>query len=339
MLFYQPTLILGFVLLLLLHPRRSADRWIMVGFVSGLGWWTSPQILFFAIPAFATCGLPCTKLRNLIRITAGFCVGAAPWIATNLATQLASIRSQPPRSGSFVDHLTTQLSTGWPMAFGLRLPFDEKWIFDSAPLLFIAIATLFLAAALITYRTHRRAIAGALGIIPVFIVLQALAPTGSHVGTGRYYIFIVPSIAIVMIAASSARTGLATISRGVIVVMMLTLSFTGTLLSRDRRMEPTGVEMIAAELVDQELFHIRADYWSSYLLAWYEPDLVVTANHTDRQPLWTAAVDDASEVAEVFWLGVDYERKRFDKFMAGNPSVISSEMIDDWAIVVVNQRP
>jgi len=97
--------------------------------------------------------------------------------------------------------------------------------------------------------------------------------------------------------------------------------------------------MIAAELVDQELFHIRADYWSSYLLAWYEPDLVVTANHTDRQPLWTAAVDDASEIAEVFWLGVDYERKRFDKFMAGNPSVISSEMIDDWAIVVVNQRP
>jgi hypothetical protein len=339
MLFYQPTLILGFMLLVLLHPKRRADRWFISGIVTGVGWWTSPQILFFAIPAFATCGLPCTKLRNLIRITAGFCVGAAPWIATNLATQLASIRSQPPRSGSFVDHLTTQLSTGWPMAFGLRLPFDEKWIFDSAPLLFIAIATLFLAAALITYRTHRRAIAGALGVIPVFIVLQALAPTGSHVGTGRYYIFVVPSIAIVMIAASSARTGLATISRGVIVVMMLTLSFTGTLLSRDRRMEPTGVEMIAAELVDQELLHIRADYWSSYLLAWYEPDLVVTANHTDRQPLWTAAVDDASEVAEVFWLGVDYERKRFDKFMAGNPSVISSEMIDDWAIVVVNQRP
>ena len=339
MLFYQPTLILGFALLLLLHPRRSADRWIMVGFVSGLGWWTSPQILFFAIPAFATCGLPCTKLRNLIRITAGFCVGAAPWIATNLATQLASIRSQPPRSGSFIDHLTTQLSTGWPMAFGLRLPFDEKWIFDSAPLLFIAIATLFLAAALITYRTHRRAIAGALGVIPVFIVLQALAPTGSHVGTGRYYIFVVPSIAIIVVSATSARTRLGMVSRGAVLVTMLTLSIAGTWLSRDRRMEPTGVQAIAAELVNRELLHVRADYWSAYLLAWYEPDLVVATNHTDRQLSWTAAVDDASEVAEVFWLGVDYEQQRLDEFMAGNPSVVSSEMIDDWAIVVVSQRP
>ncbi|MGA1437795.1 MAG: hypothetical protein ACO35F_09975, partial [Ilumatobacteraceae bacterium] len=201
MLFYQPTLILGFVLLLLLHPRRSTKRWIVVGFVSGLGWWTSPQILFFAIPAFAVCGLSCTKLSNLVRTTAGFCVGAAPWIATNLATQLASIRSQPPRSGSFVDHFTTQLSTGWPMAFGLRLPFDEKWIFDFAPLLFTVFAVLFLTAALIAFRTHRRAIAGALGVIPVFIVLQALAPTGSHVGTGRYYIFVVPTIAIILTTA------------------------------------------------------------------------------------------------------------------------------------------
>ena len=308
-------------------------------FRSGIGWWTSPQILFFAIPAFATCGLPCAKLRNLVRITTGFCIGAAPWIATNIATKLASIRSQPPRSGSFVDYLSTQLSTGWPMAFGLRLPFDEMWMFDSAPLLFMVIATLFLTAALLVYRTHRRAIAGALGVIPVFILLQALAPTGSHVGTGRYYIFIVPSIAIVVVAASSARTRLGMVSRGAIVVMMLTLSVAGTWLSRDRRMEPTGVQAMAAELVNRELLHVRADYWSAYVLAWYEPDLVVAPNHTDRRPSWTAAVDGASEVAEVFWLGVDYEQQRFDEFMAGSPLVVSSEMVDDWAIVVVNQRP
>jgi len=129
------------------------------------------------------------------------------------------------------------------------------------------------------------------------------------------------------------------VSRGAIVIMMLTLSVAGTWLSRDRRMEPTGVQAIAAELVERELLHVRADYWSAYLLAWYEPDLVVATNHTDRQPSWAAAVDGAPAVTEVFWLGVDYEQQRFDDFMAGNPSVVSSEMIDDWAIVVVDQRP
>ena len=337
MLFYQPTLILGFVLLLLLHPRRSADRWIMVGFVSGLGWWTSSQILFFAIPAFATCGLSCTKLRNLVRISAGFCIGAAPWIATNYATRLASRGSQSPRPSALIDHLSTQFSVGWPMAFGLRLPFSERWIFESASWLSVLATALFVSATVIAYRSHRRAIAGIIGVIPVFVLLQGLAPNGWYVGTGRYYIFVVPTIAIILTTATAGRSGAATFIRATVVAAMLALSSVGTVLSRDHRMQPTGVETIAAELVDRGLLHVRADYWSAYLFAWYQPELIVTATYFDREPSWAAEVAAAPEIAEVFWLAA--EQQRFDEFMAGNPSVVSSEMIDDWAIVVVSQRP
>ena len=338
MLFYQPTLIIGFCVLLLLRPGRPTNNLPLVGLLLGVGWWTSPQILFFAVPALFSARATVLRQRGIAKLIAAFCIGATPWLVTNIATRLASLRSQPPRSGSLLDHFSTQLSTGWPMAFGLRLPFDEQWIWEPLRLLSIAVIALFAAATVAAWRTHGAAISAAIGIIPTFAILQAFAPTGSHVGSGRYYVFVVPSIAIVVIAATSGRSARKAGLRAFVVTAMLSLSMLGTLLTKDRRMEPTGVADIAAQLVDAGHTHIRADYWSAYLIAWYQPDLVVAATHTDRRPEWAQEVSAAPKVAEVFWLGIDYERQRFDELMSSEALIVSSEISNEWAIVVVEQQ-
>ncbi len=338
MLFYQPTLIIGLCLLLLLRPGRATYNWPLVGLLLGLGWWTSPQVLFFAVPALVGTRLRVIQGRALLKLVAGFCVGAAPWIATNLATRFASIREQPPRSGSLVDHLGSQFSTGWPMTFGLRVPFTEEWIWEPFRLLSYPIIAVFSAAAVVAYRTHRMAVAAAIGVIPTFVIMQVVAPTGSFVGTGRYYVFVVPSIAIVIIAATTGLSFRMASLRTFTVATMLALSFVGTLSSKDQRMEPTGVSDVAATLVSEGHTHIRADYWSAYLIAWYEPDLVVAASHTDRRPEWAQQVSAAPQVTEVFWLGIDYERQRFEELLASDAQILSNSQWEDWAIVVVEQQ-
>lgn len=338
MLFYQSTLIIGFSVLLLLRPGRTSYNFPLIGLFLGLGWWTSPQVLFFAIPALLGARTVIVRGRGILQLGAGFCLGAAPWIATNFATGFASIRSQPPRSGSLIDNLSSQISTGWPMTFGLRTPFNEEWIWEPLRLLSFPLIALFVLAVVIAYRAHRVSIAGAIGVIPTFIIMQALAPTGSFVGTGRYYVFVIPSIAIVIVAATSGHSSEKTGARAFAVTAMLALSLLGTTSSRDQRMEPTGVSGLAAALVSQGHTHIRADYWSAYLIAWYEPDLVVAANHTDRRPDWAQQVSAAPKVAEVFWLGIDYEQQRFDELLASDAQILSSSKWNDWAIVVVVQQ-
>ena len=224
------------------------------------------------------------------------------------------------------------------MTFGLRTPFNEEWIWEPLRLLSFPLITLFVLAVVIAYRAHRVSIAGAIGVIPTFIIMQALAPSGSFVGTGRYYVFVIPSIAIVIVAATSGHSSEKTGARAFTVTAMLALSLLGTTSSRDQRMEPTGVSGLAAELVSQGHTHIRADYWSAYLIAWYEPDLVVAANHTDRRPDWAQQVSAAPKVAEVFWLGIDYEQQRFDELLASDAQILSSSKWNDWAIVVVDQQ-
>lgn len=338
MLFYQSTLIIGFSLLLLLRPGRASYNFPLIGLCLGLGWWTSPQVLFFAIPALLGARTVIVRGRATLQLGAGFCIGAAPWIATNFATGFASIRSQPPRSGTLIDNLSSQFSTGWPMTFGLRIPFNEEWIWEPLRLLSFPSVALFVVAVAIAYRAHRASIAGAIGVIPTFIIMQALAPTGSFVGTGRHYVFVIPSIAIVIVAATSGHSFEKTVARAFTVTAMLALSLLGTMSSRDQRMEPTGVSGLAAALVSQGHTHIRADYWSAYLIAWYEPDLVVAANHTDRHPDWAQQVSAAPKVAEVFWLGIDYEQQRFDELLASDAQILSSSKWNDWAIVVVDQQ-
>jgi hypothetical protein len=224
------------------------------------------------------------------------------------------------------------------MTFGLRIPFTEEWLWEPLRLLSYPVIVLFTAAAVVAYRAHRTAIAAVIGVVPTFIIMQAVAPTGSFVGTGRYYVFVVPSIAIVITAATAGHSTRMASLRTFTVATMLALSFVGTLASKDQRMEPTGVDDLAAALVSEGHSHIRADYWSAYLIAWYEPDLVVAASHTDRRPEWAAEVSAAPQVTEVFWLGIDYEQQRFEELLTSDARILSNSQWEDWAIVVVEQQ-
>jgi hypothetical protein len=330
MLFYQPALIAGLAIIDLAHPARTSHRWMLIGLVAGVGWWTSPQVLFIALPACAALISIRPSRQEWTRLIAGGVIGAAPWLLVNLTTRRGSFRAGPPATGSIFERLQRQVEIGWPMSFGLRTPFHESWIIAGGPLLGLAVGGALAASIVVTVR--RFGWNAAIVLTPVvFVPLQMLAPTGSYVGSGRYYVFVIPAIAVAIVAALDRVSPFILVT---IASVMVALSVAGTEEIRNWRMEPTGVESVAHRLADEGHRAVIADYWSAYLLAWYEPDLVVMPTYTDRQPLWSAEVMGATTVANVVWTGDPNDAARLGDLLAADPPPSAVEQWGDWTIVV-----
>ena len=333
MLFYQPAMIAGLLIIDLAHPARTSHRWMLIGLVAGIGWWTSPQVLFIALPACAALMSIRPTRQQWMRLMAGSIVGAAPWLFVNLTTRLASLREGPPASGTIAERLQQQVEIGWPMSLGLRTPFHESWIITGGPLIALAIGGALAAAIVVTMR--RYGWNAAIVLTPVvFVPLQVLAPTGGYIGSGRYYVFIIPSIAVAIVAALNRVSPFFVAA---VASVMVALSVVGTEEIRNWRMEPTGVETVAHRLADEGHRAVIADYWSAYLLAWYEPDLVVMPTYTERQPLWSAEVMEATTVTNVVWTGDPNDAARLGDLLAADPPPSTVEQWGDWTIVVSAQ--
>ena len=99
--------------------------------MAGVGWWASPEIVYFLVPvvgllawAVATHRCPLTAGRAA---AAAFAVGvgALPWIVDNVRTgwasfHIAGVGSVP--HGSYADRLHVVAVDVLPMEIGLRAP-------------------------------------------------------------------------------------------------------------------------------------------------------------------------------------------------------------------------
>lgn len=311
MLFYNPTMLFGLGALLLADQLRDehrtrTDRLIrlaLLGLLLGLGWWTSTQILYFAVPAvYALVRHRLVRtIEDGVALAAAAVVGALPWLIDNLGNRGRSLTDGPPRDGGIVDHLVAQIERGWPMIVGTRRPFDERWLLPGPSWLLIglvAAALAAIAAAFVRVPSLRSPLAG---VLPAFAVLQLLAPTGSFVGNGRYYTFLVPPLAYAIVAAlSRVRHAHVAIAALVAVGAVTT---TATLSSmRDVQFGPEDPDDLIEALDDRGIDHLYTNYWVGYPLAWADDELVVSPNFADRRPDWSAEVRAAPRVAYVFWL-------------------------------------
>jgi hypothetical protein len=347
MLFYQPAILLGLGALLL--AERLADRvgqpdhwtWAALGLLLGLGWWTSTQILFFAVPAvyWVIARRAVTSWRPLLLATGGAVLGALPWIVANLTSRGRSLRELPEGDGSYLDHLVAQVERGWPMTFGLRRPFDESWLGGALTPLLVIAAIGAAVAVTVTFVRHAHLRSPLAGVLLAFPLLHALAPTGSFVGNGRYYVFVVPALAYAVVAALSTwRWSVAATIAVLPVVTIVTLS---TLLDlRTVQLGPTGLDAVADALAERDVEHVEADYWIAYPLAWADHDLRVAPTNTDRRPAWSAEVVAADVVAHVFWMPYDVDARRYaDTIEALRSSGDTEELVvGDHRVVIVGRE-
>ena len=316
MLFYQPSMIAGLGAIIAAEQitedqpsgRGRTVRWAILGLLIGVGWWTSTQIVFFAAPAIGWIAWKraVSGWRNPLVGLVAAVVGAAPWLADNLRTRGSSLRDLPGGTGGYVDHLVAQWERGWPMAFGLRRPFDERWILAGHGWLLAAIAVAVSAGVVCAFVIAPRIRSPLVGVVLVFPLVHALAPSSDYVGTGRYYVYLVPSIAYAVVAAlTCVRWSRAWIGATLVLVAMST---TATLYGiRDVRPGLESTDALAAALHERGIERVYSNYWTSYRLVWDDESFIASPDIFDRRPDWSAAVRAAGDddVAYVFDLTAD----------------------------------
>jgi hypothetical protein len=206
---------LGLLLLALrvLDGHRAPVEFAALGLVAGIGWWSSPEVIYFGLPAalllvWSVIGDTDPGRarrwvgRSAIVVVAGI-VGALPWLWANAHSHLQSLRSSsfnlPPGSPGYVGRIHLFLDHSVPMLFNLRAEGSGAWLWSrSVSLAVLTVLCLILAAALclcLLRDLKGRVIAVA---VLAFPFLLALSPASWYWGDGRYVDFIGPLLAMTL---------------------------------------------------------------------------------------------------------------------------------------------
>ncbi len=276
--FYGPTLVLGLTLVLLalrLVERPYHRDVFLAGLAGGLGWWASPQIVYFAFPAAVWMLVRRPELVRMawLAVCAAL-VGAIPWLYVNVGNGFPSLH--PPVQAvqtTYGERLRLFFRTGLPVALGLRKMGSTRWLVPwIGPAVYVAVlAALAVAgvACAAAFVRHRRLDGRGLLLFAcvVYPFVFALSPFAFYVLDGRYLFFIVPFLA--LLAASALADRWRQLA-AVVVVAALSAGGLASLLAQPE-LDPIGAIAYAhplgpllSAMDDRGVDFVFADYWTAY---------------------------------------------------------------------------
>ena len=175
--FYWACLILGLAFLLAvlrLVDRPDAVRdWILLGFLGGVGWWTSPQILYFVVPGLIWLVFKLRREQLQLAVPFGFAVlGSLPWFIWNMRNDWAAfVPASHQFDKGYIGNIKVLFRHGLPVALGLNV--IERWLVPVVfPIIYIVIvvggtiALVRAQAETVVSRALRRRLPAAVGSVP-----------------------------------------------------------------------------------------------------------------------------------------------------------------------------
>ena len=207
------------VALRILDGSRRTTDFVLLGLLTGVGWWSSPEIVYYLIPSGlmvigavvisagprGTVWIP----RALLSLAAG-AVGSLPWWWANATSGFASLNTSQFASGhrtvSFGGHLSNFFRLAFPTELGLRTPNALAWVVgawgSTATGAVHAAATAAVIAAVVLCLTRPgRSMAIGAGVL-CFPFVYALSPATSVFANGRYAVFLPPLLAMAVVTGA-----------------------------------------------------------------------------------------------------------------------------------------
>jgi uncharacterized membrane protein len=302
--FYWACMILG--LAFLLAVLRLADRpgrhldWIALGVLGGLGWWTSPQILYFAVPGLLWLAFRLRRDMWRIAIAIPFAVvGSLPWLVWNARHHWAAL---VPTSHQFDDGYVGNIKVffrhGLPVALGLNAA--EHWL---VPVVFPIVYVAIMVLGTITVAVRRSKPWLLILVVIAFPLLWGAFPVSGVIGEGRYVLFILP--AVVLLLAYAARSPVVQV---VLLVAAFSVSVDGVHRIRccTQPLAPdVAMPHHTGPLIDAlEAHHVtrfEGNYWIVYRVAFETNERIVGApSTTSRWPPYDRAVAADADPPAVF---------------------------------------
>ena len=325
---------LGLVLvaLRLLDGQTGVADFVLLGLLAGVGWWSSPEIVYYVVPAMALLGAAVMRSRRDAKWRAGALItlgaaimGSFPWLWSNVNSGLASLKTGPNAShGGFANHLTLFVHYTLPMLAGLRTADSGRWILNSpstrvfARILFAVVLAVVAALLLLCLRRGGRALAVVAGVL-LFPILYAFSPYTWYWQDGRYASYLVPLLALAISVGSCQAVWLlkgppvaeSLVMSGVVIVALV-LGVVG--LRQVVHVESTSFVSRWGNPDSSTLVAIRkleaggvrtgyADYWVAYKLDFLSRgrlDISTGAHDTNRSASITRAVAQSASPAWLF---------------------------------------
>ena len=213
------TLVCGLTMLLLalrvLDGHRRLIEFAGLGLAAGIGWWSSPEAAYYALPTViivvsACIGTPRPRWRSWLPAAtvavSALLVGASPWIWANLRSGFASLNITPRRGGPSHPGVAGRLGIFFrdqlPMSVGLRRAFGGGWLITAggtwlqrAALVVVCVA-IVVALLLCLARGGRTRYLGV--AIVAFPFLFVLSPAAWNWQDGRYDSYLAPLLAMTL---------------------------------------------------------------------------------------------------------------------------------------------
>jgi len=265
--FYWACMILGLsfllaVLRLVQRPERWKD-WALLGLLGGVGWWTSPQILYFVVPGLIWLAIKVPRRKVQLAIPVAFAVlGSLPWLAWNIRNGWAAlIPASHQFDKGYIGNINVLFRHGLPVALGLNIV--ERW---SVPVVFPIIYVVIVVVGAIAVAVRRSKPWLLILVAVTFPLLWGAFPVSGVVGEGRYVMFLLPAVILLLVYA--ARHPVAQV---LLLVAALAVSVDGV--HRIRCCTSPGAPDVAmprytGSLIDAlEAHHVKhfdADYWIAY---------------------------------------------------------------------------
>ena len=305
MLFYQPTLLVGLLVLLLalqFAERPRLGMAALIGFLTGLGLWMSTNIAYFAIPAGLAMVVGGRRhlVRTLPAVATGL-VGAFPLLAYNLRHDWVSVRILDGyRQGTFGEHLEVYVTKGMPLLVAGASPsgYDLVWQRAGLVIVVVVVASLVTGAALALarFRPGQAPPVDAVGLLLTPLVF-AVNPLSGTILIPRYTYL---PLAFVALAAGRlvASRRAALVALAAVVVLAGATALRPFVAGQVR----SSTEPVERALERRDIRHIYADYWVAYRLTFESEQRIVATpfNGSSRKPDWDAAVAAAPAPPYVF---------------------------------------
>ena len=295
--------------------------WVLLGLAMGIGWWATPETLYFTLPAAVVVALSLRAHRGV-----GSGHGSLPWrSASSLVRSLgswpacrvgvAAFGTKTPSPVSYSGRLSTFFTHVLPMLLGLRIEGAGQW--EVSPMLGGLLVVLLLAglvAAMITVAVRVPDAWVLVASLVIFPFLYAAFPTSWFWNDGRYGIALAPIVSLVGIGAiwqlprSESRVGSVWQSSPLPSSARSSPSTRATGVSPRWPAFRTGVPIpnsavttLSAKLQALGVRHVYAGYWVAYDLAFVSAGHIQVAPIVnDRDPSESEAVARAARAGWVF---------------------------------------
>jgi Dolichyl-phosphate-mannose-protein mannosyltransferase len=312
------------------EDRRST--WALLGGAVGVGWWASPEILYFVVPAAPFVAFSIWRRRrrqssgaasHVAVLVTSVVTGMTPWLYTNAHTHFASLRTRAhygPMDGTALHRVGILFTKTLPIILGTRTMQTGTWLGGAIGIALygVLLGLLVLSLLVLAQRAPRARILVA--VLVAFPWLYSAAPTG-YWQDGRFAVYFSPFIALALLGAADdvvrrrlrprrarrrVRVALMVALLGAAVVSAVqSLDVVTTFASRPFAITGARTENVATSVADDlhraGITHLYAQYWVAYDLD-FVGDGAVTASPPDaiRSTEVASAVAGAAHPAWLF---------------------------------------